>query len=433
MRKDLEARLLASARTAEQWRRLKAVISPDSFQYYRNLYDYIDRVVTKTGRLPRLLDIRELFSLPPTVTREEGEFEVLLQEAEGAMISQALQEMLDRAVDQHGHEPSVLVKILLQELARWESKHGSDSSSTTDSSAEDRLDVYERLFRDRRGGRRGLRTGFYYFDYDTKLGWLPGELIGVVGRTYVGKSWLLLYSALAAWEEGAVVLFISPEMPIEEVEARWDALYFSKQGIPVRLEELYAGTVPTESMRRAAREARLAGGRWITVSSYEGDAFTLVSIASLAKTYKPDLLVVDGLSLIAEAGYRQVWEAIKSLSYGLKTLAVSLNVPILFSHQANRSAANTKRPPALHEIAYGDAVAQACDRVLGIARKSDDEILVYVQKFRRGRPCPRPIALRFQPGRGEIYEVREGGSGGVGDDGDEGDDEGGGGGSLSLP
>lgn len=433
MKSDLEARLLASVASVQDFHRLKEIgLDEEAFEHYKPMYDYIDRQLKRNGKVPRLLDLRETFNLPDTVKRTRDEFDYVLHEAEQLIMTQNIQTVLDKSVEEHSEEPNALIDNIVRDLSGMRSVSSTQVSST-DSSMLTRLARYEAQAHVK--GARGLRTGLKYFDEEWRLGWLPGELVGIVGRTYVGKSWLLLFFGLMAWQFGKRIVFVSPEMSIEETEARFDGLLMGKNDIKVSVSELYRGYVPTDEMKTLAEEVAMRKN-WLTYACADDGRFGLAQLAQLAWQHKPDMLLIDGLPLLESEGSRrqQVWESIKDLSYGLKNLAVRHNLAVLVSHQATRRAHNVARPPGLHEIAYGDAFAQACDRVLALSRpqETEDSLRITIQKFRRGRPHLKGIDFMFDPERGEIHEYIPTDARGSGRPRDEGDGEGTGD-TVSLP
>lgn len=422
MRSDLEARLLASIRSAEDFTRLKgAGLDEEAFEHYRPMYDHIARMVELHTRVPRLRDLKQTFQLPDIVTRSREEFEILLEEAQRFQMTTNVQGLLDKNVTEHADQPQQLVDGLVRDLSNLR-RPADTQVSMSDSSMLTRMVHYEALAREPK--KRGIRTGISYFDDKHQLGWLPGEVVGVVGRTYVGKSWLLLFFGIMAWQFGHRVLFISPEMSIEETEARFDGLLMGKNDIPVDVGDLYRGYVPTAEMKELAEEVAGKEGRWTTYASTDEGRFSLAALGQLTWQHKPDILIVDGLPLL-ESGRRnqQIWETIKELSYGLKNLSVRHNVAVIISHQATRRAHNVARPPGLHEISLGDAFAQACDRIIALSRPQQDEdiLRLTIQKFRRGTPHHAGIDFTFEPERGVIHEYiptdarRAGGDSGGGD------------------
>lgn len=417
--KELEARLLAAIATQEQFAALEeAGLGQADFEAYGPMYHYIASVLQQTGRAPRLRDLKETFSLPEGVVRNDTEFSYTLSEYRRVAVARKLQSLVDQAAQEYGEDPDKLVDVLQRGLMGIQST-ATRRGSVTDSSMPQRLRRYAEMAQERgRGQIVGIPTGISYFDERFGLGWLPGELEGVVGRTYIGKSWLLLYFGIMAWQAGNTVIFASPEMSVEETEARFDALVMARHDIPVEVNDFYRGYSPDIRMQSLAD--RIGESRnWITESSSDHGAFTLNELGRLVQRHHPQMLIVDGLLLLEGPRRQQVWEIVKELSYGLKTLAVVNNIVVLVSHQATRSAHNTARPPGLHEIAGGDDFARACDRVLALSSpvsQGDEETLrITIQKFRKGQALPGGLDFRFAPGRGQLYELGEGSLGGDGD------------------
>ncbi len=403
MKASLEARLLASVRTAADFRQIKEAGLDEAFEHYGPMHEYIQRMVELHGKVPRLLDLKETFNLPKTVTRSGEEFEFLLREATQIFLVRGVQALLDKNVTEHGDDPDDLIDNLVRDLSGLK-KMSSTQLSMTDRSMAARMARYEEKAHEPKA--QGIRTGMSFFDEKVKLGWQPGELIGVVGRTYVGKSWMLLFFGLMAWKFDKRVVFVSPEMSIEETEARFDGLLMAQHDIKVEVSQLYRGYVPTDEMKALAAEVAHRK-EWITYASADEGRFGLAELGRLIWEHKPDIMIVDGLPLLESGNKRQqIWESIKELSYGLKNLAVRHNLTILISHQATRRAHNVARPPGLHEVAYGDAFVQACDRVLALSRPQHEEttLRVTVQKFRRGRPQQGGIDFDFDPEKGKIHE-----------------------------
>lgn len=403
MKSDLEARLLASVRTAEDFQRLKEAGLDEAFEHYGPMHRHIERMVELHGKVPRLLDLKETFNLPDVVTRSGDEFEFLIREASQIWLVRGIQNLLDKNVTEHGDDPDDLLDNLVRDLSGLK-KMPSTQLSMTDRSMSARMARYEQKAHEPKA--QGIRTGIRYFDEKVRLGWQPGELIGVVGRTYVGKSWMLLFFGLMAWQFGRRVVFVSPEMSIEETEARFDGLLMARHDIKVEVSQLYRGYVPSGEMKALADEVARSQ-QWITYASSEEGRFGLAELGRVIGEHRPDILLVDGLPLLESGNKRQqIWESIKELSYGLKNLAVRHNLAIVISHQATRRAHNVARPPGLHEVAYGDAFVQACDRVLALSRPQHDEatLRITVQKFRRGRPHQGGIDFDFDPEKGQIHE-----------------------------
>ena len=437
MTQELEARLLASIPTTADWHDLARYgVNASSFEHYRAMYKYIDGAVSEHDHLPRLRDLRQAFDLPNTLERTVSEYQWLRDEFLKLSTARRVQSVVDAAVMAHGEEPRDLLDSLLTNLTSLQVLERRGVSITDGSSMERYEDYAKRKPKD--NGVEGIPTGLSFFDAEYRLGWLPGELIGIVGRIFIGKTWLLLHFSLTAWLSGRRILLLSPEMPTEEAESRYDALYLGRNGVTIDATDLYRGFVPTDAMKVLAKRAAERQD-WITLDSVEGKPFSIGEIPRLIRQYKPDLLAIDGMPLIGGSSKGQIWEVVKEVSYGLKSLAVANKIAIIITTQASRGAANPSRPPALHEIGYGDAFGQACDRILALSRKGRDpkSMTVTIQKFRKGQPKHGGIHLFFDPSRGRIWEHdNRDDSAGTGSTGDSRGDEHGGDGDddlMSIP
>ena len=412
MSADLEARLLASLPNIEAFAALRGQgIGVESFMHWRSLYTYIDELVREHQHLPRLRDLKATFNLPDHIKRQPEEYDWLLLEFQRLTLAQQVQDVLDRTIETHGEDPAALIPNLVRELTALGGTLAR-ATSYTDGRSIARLDEYAALApQGGEGGMmHGIPTGYSYFDATAQLGWLPGELIGIVARLYMGKSWLLIWHGVLAWLAGRRVLLLSPEMTRDEAEARFDAVLCGQRGVPVSVTELYRGYQPTAPQRALFAEVARRND-WITLTTEGGRPFSLSELPRAIRTHAPDLVLIDGLPLIRGEGGRgqQVWEQIKDLSYGLKDVATSAAVPIIVTHQANRAAKDTGKPPGLHEIGMGDAFAQACDKVLVMSTMAHepDARRVTIQKFRKGRPLVGGIRLYFDPEHGLLHEVTD--------------------------
>ena len=229
-----------------------------------------------------------------------------------------------------------------------------------------------------------------------------GMMVGIIGRTGVGKSWMLAKLCVDAYSKGKRVLFISPEMTRAEVEARWDALV-SKT---FTVEALTEGTVPIAAYKEWT-ETVAGRSDWITFDSHYGEVFSPESISRLVLEYNPDIVAIDGVSLVAPqagmgAGGDRGWEGVKEISYALQNLAVTRKVIVIATQQANRGGAEGTTP-GLHHIAYGDAFGQACSVVLSMGMHENEKLkYLSVIKIRNARGIAGTTEIAFRPEEGVI-------------------------------
>ncbi len=405
---DLEARLLASLPDVEAFERLDAVgIDERSFTKYGPMFIYIREIVAEHSSIPRLRDLVETFNVPDYVQRKPEEFDFLLDEFLKVTTAVKVQQIMEHNVDLHAEHPQEMLAAMQHDLSDIAISDQRDVSYTDQQAAKRMKEYGEDILP--QGWMAGIPTGLSYFDATLRLGYEPGELIGLVARTGIGKSWMIMYQGLVAWMAKKRVLFLSPELPQIEAEARWDTLLCGMSDIKVDALDFYRGFRPTEKQVAMAAGAAERGD-WITLCSMDGRPFSLGEIPRLVKRFEPDVVLIDGLNFIQMPSRRgqQAWERIMDISYGLKSIASGQDVVVIVSHQANRAAAhNLNRPPALHEIAGGDGFSHACDRMLVLhpPKQPANRLIVTVQKFRRGPPLQGGLHLQFEPGKGIVNEV----------------------------
>lgn len=220
----------------------------------------------------------------------------------------------------------------------------------------------------------GIRSGFEAIS-ETKIGWMPGELIGIIARPSVGKSWILAREAVLAWLQGLRILFISPEMPESQIALRFDVLKAAVYGIPLSHRMTFVGHPSMEDPYRQLAATVGSEERWYTICDVEGGAIAVDHIRGFIDQFQPDMVFIDGISLLRTRKNNE-WEAMKENMYALKYLATGKELPIMVSHQAVRhkkggsddaqGRGDDWKMPTLNDAAYGDAFVQAASTVVAM-------------------------------------------------------------------
>lgn len=333
----------------------------------------------------------------------DGALDFWLDELRKATVARKAQAAMLEALEQFDEPESALAQLIVK-LGTLRLM-GAATVGATDSEIlrryerfEARAEAYEAA-----GGQAalGLPTGFKPIAA-SGIGWMPGELIGVFARPATGKTWILAREAVEAWLAGYRVLFLSPEMPRQQLALRFDVLKAARLGIKLSHRML---TVGHPAMRAPYRELAEAvaqrGERWWTVDSDEEGAFTLAKIEVYMQQLLPDIVFIDGASLIATKK-REEWQAMKEVMYGLKALATAAGIPIMVSHQSVRRRVGAKDVaggrgddwimPSLADAAFGDAFVQAASTVITMCadRYRADVRWYSVRKVRDREPLPEP-------------------------------------------
>jgi replicative DNA helicase len=223
-----------------------------------------------------------------------------------------------------------------------------------------------------------LCTGFTELDKWT-WGIRKGEVYTVGARPGTGKSSFLITVANSLLKQGKRVLFVSTEMPEQEVITKLIAV---EKEIPC--ESLITGTLDTKgAVQRTSYLEYFAKCPWHFCNIYEpNDA----EIRKVVEQVQPDVLIFDHLQHIASGD-----EAHKSISKfirALKSLAMEYGVAVMVASQLNRLAGGAM--PELHHLKEcGTIEEESC--VVVLLHKEDqsgaDEIpvVVKVAKNRYGK------------------------------------------------
>ena len=226
--------------------------------------------------------------------------------------------------------------------------------------------------------RRPTSTPYDIEQLDQKTGGVAaGDLIYLIGRLGTGKTTFSLW-VLTKWlMQGKRILMVSNENRADDVVAKIDSYM--------------GGFNPLN--KRTMKWSEDDKHRLSTVSyiakTMEGEVFIpnrpvqdVKEVQSLIYSYRPDLVMIDGIYLMTGADGDTHWEKITNISRALKRLADGEGVPLLGIHQASRNAIG-KRIEIEH-IAYADALAQDADLVLGLNPEEDGSIYIEAIKSRWG-------------------------------------------------
>ena len=255
-------------------------------------------------------------------------------------------------------------------------------------------------------GVTGIPTGL--IDLDKLTGGLkPGRLWVIAARFARGKSALSAQIALEAAAKGYRVLVIGMEMPPEEQAGR----------MLLTAAEVDRWTLRQDA-QRDQKEHSYAWGkvnrtyaqiRDLPLFMDRHEAPTLAQIRATAKSQHTatgiDLLVVDYIqratldaNLVKAGG---IWAGVGDVVKGLKSLARSLNIPVIAASQLN--AAAQEKEPTLADFAQAQGAIGAEADVVGFLHPKDvasfdnvpaPEMHLLVKKH-RGGAC-RAIQLLFK-------------------------------------
>lgn len=260
----------------------------------------------------------------------------------------------------------------------------------------------------------GLPTPWHDLNDNLNGGLRPGTLTVVGARPGQGKSAVGVALCVHVAQSGFGALFVSLEMPENEVTDRVIASLAS-----VSYSKILSHTLEDSDWARIETAVdKLAGlGLRIVDKSY----MTLTAIRTLARTFARNehglgVLVVDYIQLMQAAEPRQPrQEQVSGFSRGLKLMAKELKVPVVALAQLNRgSEQRTDKKPTMSDLRESGAIEQDADHVMLLHRDDEDEtrigeIDVLLTKNRGGRTGT--ITLGWAPHFQQVRSLaRTGGS-----------------------
>lgn len=214
------------------------------------------------------------------------------------------------------------------------------------------------------GSLSGVRFGMPMLDELTD-GAQPGDIVTLVGRMKMGKTYFLLNWAMSAYlgnpkEDIApkTVLFITMEMSKEEIAHRATALF--RRMNPWEIKKGRVSYFAVDRIVNTSNDFKVNGANFYLLDG--GMSSPVEEIAEAISYYKPDAVYIDGAYLLQmERGIKGVWERTFATINYLKILAERYKVPIFCTYQFNRKGAGK-----VENIAFSDTIGWTSTLVIGI-------------------------------------------------------------------
>lgn len=224
-----------------------------------------------------------------------------------------------------------------------------------------------------------------------------GELIVLAARPAVGKSALALQIADDVVSQGHKVLYVTLEMEKEALARRYvqfsAPIGFSKFDDPASLSK--------EDWQNIYKSLDRAGGNLIVRKGL----YTIPKIRRAVQDVKPDLVIIDQLTLIKDTNPKSDARiAMSNAAYGSKNIAVDYSVPVIALTQIRRPSGDTAPEPQLHDLKESGALEEAADSVIMIHRIEEKQMGNY-KRFKNVnynnliRDGDTPILIKDAKGR----------------------------------
>lgn len=234
--------------------------------------------------------------------------------------------------------------------------------------------------------------------YDLKMKVSPKvDEPNFIANTFVahnsGKSICSLVMGKNAYKAGKNILFISIEMPKEQVELRFDASYTGLETDKIELGKL---DPDKEAIYRAALNEMKTKDNFFyiidsarcTPMSVEGELTFLIESAN--RTF--DLIIIDYLGIMkADVPTKSDNEEQARIIEAVRSLGRRFFIPTIVPVQLNRDL--TKHRKGTERLSRSDVIGQTADVVIQIDERDEDdsvakldtEIVFHVVKNRKGK------------------------------------------------
>jgi len=206
----------------------------------------------------------------------------------------------------------------------------------------------------------------------------PGDLVGILGGTGVGKSMILQNIAVAI--APLTVLIFEIELMGEDMAERFVAMTRGETCTTVEYNASKGNRVGIEGWEHVYMCAKST----IDVDEME----ELAGKLELKAGKKPDVIMVDYIGLMQGKGGSR-YEKLSSIAEGMKRLAKNTETCVFFASQVSRNPNKDADREDVREIRLDDgkdsgAIEASSGLVMGAWREDDDTMIVKVLKDTKG-------------------------------------------------
>jgi replicative DNA helicase len=381
---NLEAKTISAVLNDKQIHVLLQANIDRLLRTHNDVWDFIHNYYEQNQSSPSPKLVKEKFA-DFEYSEDTGATKHHLEELRSEYLNDNVKIMLREAASDVSEGQSLAaLDNILKETARL--KNITSPARDLDvSNVDDAISYYENVKRQQESGTYGIYTGIKGFDNFMPSGIMPGNFGILLAYPAIGKSWMALYFAVAAWKKGKSPLIVSLEMTETEVRNRiftilGEGLWSHRQ--------LSMGNVEIDTMKKWMNRT-FEGMPPLHIISNDGIGEISPSVLrGKINQYNPSIVFLDYLNLMT-SNHRTDSEVVKmkNLSRELKLLAISEEIPIIaISSATPDDATDMNSVPTLGQTSWSRQIAYDADFLLALGRSPNSDVVECV--FRKSRNGP---------------------------------------------
>lgn len=344
---------------------LDASFQPSWLKNNFEIFEYIQNYWGDNKNLPTLDLIQTRFPLFETVEIKNNPKELLLAIKKGSELDRINQD-LKRAITllQNSGDVRKVRDYLTKQLEKYTDSDIQDVYNLTDPKFTLSDTYKKRNDAFLTNGQVGIPTGFgKELDSFLNGGLTEGNLYYILGYSGIGKSWSNLILGRSAIENGKNVLFAGLESLLEKEYYR-----FLTVMTEISNTGLLSGKINLQDFIEKEKELKeRARANFYLATWGDREDYTVRDILRNVNKYKPDLLLVDYLSLLTKNSKEEGWKDLKGVSKALKAIAVGKKIPVVAIVQSNSSTFD-KEEITIDSSSESKGINTDADFMLGITK-----------------------------------------------------------------
>ncbi len=395
---DVEKALLTKALSRNEFSTVyKKKIRPNFIadDETRDAFKWVNKIYEKTGEAPSLGALLDEFPDFEPVSVSDG-VEFLIEKVKDRKIYSDIHGFLKKTTEETRDSSRDGLKYVTTEALKLAATHSEEVEEDLTDGAAELSKKYDDL-----KNAKGVLGWSYPWRSITKVtrGLRTGQYVAFYGPTGTFKTWLLLYMANWWWETyGVSVLFVTHEMPIEDIRFRWAAIRAK-----VDYERFQDGKLDAEEEVRfydVLDEMAEDRSPFHVMEIEETGMIVCATIRAKAREVKAKIILIDGLGGLPD---NTEWGSFSDINRALKTMARVDKMCVVATHHVNRDTKKVKvESMDSSDVALGQTLERYVDNLFRIDRlpihEEEDELDIYMKKGREvKRKTLRKVTINALP------------------------------------